>query len=101
MVLLLAAARRKARRPGRRYTPRREGLHMIKKLILCLDGTSNRYCRDNTNVVKLAELLDKTALNQRLYYQPGVGTMLPPGRMGRLRRAPRACSPGCCTRSAS
>jgi uncharacterized protein (DUF2235 family) len=52
---------------------------MAKKLVLCLDGTSNRYCRDNTNVVKLLALLDKRATDQLVYYQPGIGTIPPPG----------------------
>jgi uncharacterized protein (DUF2235 family) len=52
---------------------------MGKKLVLCLDGTSNRYCKDNTNVVKLAALLDKKSPDQMLYYQPGIGTIAPPG----------------------
>jgi uncharacterized protein (DUF2235 family) len=30
---------------------------MPKKLILCLDGTSNQYKKDNTNVVKLVAML--------------------------------------------
>ncbi len=57
---------------------------MPRKLVLCLDGTSNRYCRDNTNVVKLAALLDKRATNQLLYYQPGIGTIAPPGVFSRF-----------------
>jgi uncharacterized protein (DUF2235 family) len=56
---------------------------MPKKLVLCLDGTSNRYCRDNTNVVKLAALLDKRVTDQLLYYQPGIGTIAPPGVFSR------------------
>lgn len=52
---------------------------MARKLVLCLDGTSNRYCRDNTNVVKLLALLDKSASDQLVYYQPGIGTIPPPG----------------------
>jgi uncharacterized protein (DUF2235 family) len=58
---------------------------MSKKLVLCLDGTSNKYCRDNTNVIKLIALLDKRATDQLVYYQPGIGTMTPPGVYGHLR----------------
>jgi uncharacterized protein (DUF2235 family) len=36
-------------------------------------------------VVKLAAMLDKRAVDQLLYYQPGIGTWLPPGQWGRLR----------------
>jgi uncharacterized protein (DUF2235 family) len=56
---------------------------MPKKLVLCLDGTSNQYCRDNTNVVKLLAILDKRAPEQLVYYQPGIGTIVPPGVFGR------------------
>jgi uncharacterized protein (DUF2235 family) len=59
---------------------------MAKKLVLCLDGTSNRYSQDNTNVVKLAALLDKSANDQLLYYQPGIGTMPPPGVFDKFRK---------------
>jgi uncharacterized protein (DUF2235 family) len=58
---------------------------MPKKLILCLDGTSNKYCRDNTNVIKLLSMLDKQNTDQLVYYQPGIGTMTPPGIYGWLR----------------
>lgn len=57
---------------------------MPKKLVLCLDGTSNQYKKDNTNVVKLLALLDKRAPDQLVYYLPGVGTRAAPGRYGRL-----------------
>jgi uncharacterized protein (DUF2235 family) len=56
---------------------------MPKKLVLCLDGTSNRYCRDNTNVIKLLAMLDKRASDQLVYYQPGIGTIAPPGVFSR------------------
>jgi len=56
-----------------------------KKLVLCLDGTNNQYKKDNTNVVKLLAMLDKSAADQLVYYQPGIGTRLPPGVYGRLR----------------
>jgi hypothetical protein len=55
-----------------------------KKLILCLDGTSNRYCPDNTNVIKFLATLDKDVPNQLLYYQPGIGTIAPPEVFSRV-----------------
>ena len=58
---------------------------MAKKLVLCLDGTSNRYCHANTNVIKLVALLDKRAADQLVYYQPGIGAIVPPGMYGRLK----------------
>ncbi len=58
---------------------------MSKKLVLCLDGTSNRYCRDNTNVIKFLALLDKRAADQLVYYQPGIGKIVPPGAYNRIK----------------
>src|SRR6187549_1206852 len=48
-----------------------------RNLVLCLDGTSNRYKKDNTNVIKLFAMLDRNRVDQRMYYQPGVGTITP------------------------
>jgi uncharacterized protein (DUF2235 family) len=46
-----------------------------RNLVLCLDGTSNKYGLTKTNVVKLYEMLDRTTPDQLMYYQPGIGTM--------------------------
>jgi uncharacterized protein (DUF2235 family) len=51
---------------------------MARNVVLCLDGTSNKYERDKTNVVKLYQLLDRATEDQLAYYQPGIGTMPPP-----------------------
>lgn len=58
----------------------------MKTLIVCLDGTSNKFAKDNTNVIKLLAMLNKDATDQLIYYQPGIGTMPPPGLYGRFRR---------------
>ena len=55
------------------------GKSMPKKIVLCLDGTSNKYAAANTNVVKLYAMLDRTRPDQLSYYQPGIGTIPPPG----------------------
>lgn len=41
------------------------------KLIVCFDGTGNKYCGDtsDTNIVKLYQKLDREALDQFHYYQ--------------------------------
>jgi uncharacterized protein (DUF2235 family) len=57
-----------------------------RNLVLCLDGTSNRYKRDNTNVVKLFAMLDRSREDQLVYYQPGIGTLTPIGVYNRLLR---------------
>ncbi|CAE6498953.1 unnamed protein product [Rhizoctonia solani] len=51
-----------------------------RSIILCFDGTSNQFSNQNTNVVKLVELLKKDdPERQMVYYQAGVGTYAPPG----------------------
>jgi uncharacterized protein (DUF2235 family) len=59
---------------------------MTKKIVLCLDGTSNQYAATNTNVVKLYAMLDRARNDQLTYYQPGIGTFAPPGVWGRIKR---------------
>jgi uncharacterized protein (DUF2235 family) len=58
---------------------------MARNIVLCLDGTSNKYAAANTNVVKLYAMLDRTRKDQLTYYQPGIGTMPPPGVWGRVK----------------
>ncbi|KAF8344878.1 hypothetical protein F5887DRAFT_969295 [Amanita rubescens] len=44
-------------------------------LILCFDGTGNRFGEDNSNVVRFFRALKKDNHDhQILYYQPGIGT---------------------------
>jgi len=57
-----------------------------RNLILCLDGTNNEFSEDNTNVVKLYSMIDQTRPDQLAYYQPGIGTSVPPGVWGHLKR---------------
>jgi uncharacterized protein (DUF2235 family) len=59
---------------------------MAKKIVLCLDGTSNKYAAANTNVVKLYAMLDRTRPDQLSYYQPGIGTIPPPGVWGKFKQ---------------
>jgi len=60
---------------------------MARNLVLCLDGTSNQYEANNTNVVKLYAMLDRAHTDQQIaYYQPGIGTMAPASVWGRIRR---------------
>jgi uncharacterized protein (DUF2235 family) len=58
----------------------------MRNIVVCLDGTNNKYNAANTNVVKLYGLLDRTAADQIAYYQPGIGTMMPVGPWGGMRR---------------
>ncbi|HYR09918.1 MAG TPA: DUF2235 domain-containing protein [Longimicrobium sp.] len=52
---------------------------MPRNLIICFDGTNNEFGLENTNVVRLVQVLDRNPDKQRLYYDPGVGTMPAPG----------------------
>ena len=45
-----------------------------KNIVVCCDGTGNEYGSNNTNVVKLFELLERDHHQQVAYYDPGVGT---------------------------
>jgi uncharacterized protein (DUF2235 family) len=42
-----------------------------KRLVLCFDGTDNKYSANetNTNIVKIYELLDRENQDQYHYYQ--------------------------------
>ncbi len=54
---------------------------MGRNIVICCDGTNNQFGDENTNVVRLIQCLDRTPGLQRLYYDPGVGTLPEPGRM--------------------
>src|SRR6267378_2762341 len=60
---------------------------MSRNLVLCCDGTNNEFGPTNTNVVRLIQVLDRDPTKQRLYYDPGVGTLPEPGVRGKLRSA--------------
>lgn len=57
-----------------------------RNLIICCDGTNNEFGTNNTNVVRLAQVLDRNPFKQLLYYDPGVGTMPEPGTWGAIHR---------------
>ncbi|KAH8828675.1 hypothetical protein DL96DRAFT_1013761 [Flagelloscypha sp. PMI_526] len=47
-----------------------------RHLILCFDGTMNRWDAQNSNIVHLVTMLEKDLPCQKVYYQPGLGTYL-------------------------
>lgn len=55
-----------------------------RNLVICCDGTSNKFGVTSTNVVRLAEVIDRGGGNQILYYDPGVGTLPEPGLVGKV-----------------
>jgi len=50
-----------------------------KKIVICCDGTGNEYGKNNTNVVKLFDMVVKDPQKQIAFYDPGVGTSGAPG----------------------
>jgi uncharacterized protein (DUF2235 family) len=59
---------------------------MPKNLVICLDGTNNQFALENTNVVRLAQVLVPDSELQLLYYDPGVGTLPEPNASTRLQK---------------
>ena len=57
---------------------------MPRNLVVCLDGTNNEFGAENTNVVRLFQLLLDEPDSQLRYYDPGVGTIGHPGVLTRL-----------------
>src|SRR2546425_903460 len=65
---------------------RRESI-MSRQVVLCFDGTNNKYAdRDDTNVIKLYQMLDQSSTQCLRYYQPGIGTMAPIGMWGKTKK---------------
>lgn len=54
---------------------------MARNIVICCDGTNNEFGPENTNVVRLIQVLDRDPAKQRLYYDPGVGTLPEPGAL--------------------
>ncbi|PNY29132.1 oxidoreductase [Tolypocladium capitatum] len=54
-----------------------------RKLILCFDGTGNKFHGDesDSNILKIFRMLDRTAGDQYHYYQPGIGTYVVSGSL--------------------
>ncbi len=52
---------------------------MPKNLVICCDGTNNQFGPENTNIVRVIQALVRDPSRQRLYYDPGVGTLPEPG----------------------
>lgn len=50
--------------------------HKTRKLVLCFDGTGNKFHGDesDSNILKIFRLLDSSSSDQFQYYQPGIGT---------------------------
>ncbi|CEL53213.1 hypothetical protein RSOLAG1IB_06179 [Rhizoctonia solani AG-1 IB] len=63
-----------------------------RSIVLCFDGTSNHFGNQNTNVIKLVELLKKNdPSKQMVYYQAGIGTYSHSGLKTRVGLAIAKC----------
>jgi len=57
-----------------------------RNLVICCDGTNNQFGSNNTNVVRLVQVLERNPAKQRLFYDAGVGTLPEPASWGRLKK---------------
>jgi uncharacterized protein (DUF2235 family) len=57
---------------------------MPRNIVICCDGTANEFGTNNTNVVRLAQVLERDTDAQMIYYDPGVGTLPEPGFFTRI-----------------
>src|SRR5436309_1610237 len=51
---------------------------MSRNIVICCDGTNNEFGKENTNVVRLVQVLGRETKQQLVYYDPGVGTLPEP-----------------------
>src|SRR3569833_1625979 len=51
---------------------------MSGNIVVCCDGTSNKFSARRTNVAKLCFVMEQKSGKQEVYYHPGLGTMEPP-----------------------
>ncbi|KAK0750186.1 hypothetical protein B0T18DRAFT_408405 [Schizothecium vesticola] len=58
------------------YHPHRSPRGKPYMIVLCFDGTGNKFHGDDSdsNILKICRMLDRTASDQYHYYQPGIGT---------------------------
>ncbi|EQL00546.1 oxidoreductase, short chain dehydrogenase/reductase family [Ophiocordyceps sinensis CO18] len=69
--------------PGGGNTGGGDGARTPRKLVLCFDGTGNKFHGDesDSNILKIFRMLDRTAGDQYHYYQPGIGTYVVSGSL--------------------
>jgi uncharacterized protein (DUF2235 family) len=56
-----------------------------RNVVICCDGTANQFGVENTNVVRLIQILERTPGRQLVYYDPGIGTLPEPRGLNQLR----------------
>ena len=69
------------------------GVRQRNKLVLCFDGTGNKFSGTDadSNILKIYRMLDRDGDDQYHYYQPGIGTYVTKtgGSMTRTSRIER------------
>jgi hypothetical protein len=55
---------------------------MTKNIVVCCDGTAGEYGLRKSNVVRLYAALSRDTRTQLAFYDPGVGTLTAPPRLG-------------------
>jgi len=65
--------------------------HTKKSLILCFDGTGNKFqgSAGDSNILKIYSMLDKEDPHLYRYYQPGIGTYVESSSMSKKSRVGR------------
>jgi uncharacterized protein (DUF2235 family) len=61
-------------------------IDMAKRIVVCLDGTNNRFGDSETNVLRIFRMSTRDPAHQIAYYQPGVGTIAPEQVLGHVRQ---------------
>jgi uncharacterized protein (DUF2235 family) len=58
-----------------------------KRIVICCDGTDQKFGFNRTNVVRLYGVLDRHNPDEQIdFYQPGVGTMSSPAALTAVSR---------------
>src|SRR6266496_2654436 len=59
-----------------------EGTTVVQNTVICCDGTGNQFAQEGSNVLRLIRAIDRAPGVQRIYYDPGVGTLPKPSAWG-------------------
>jgi uncharacterized protein (DUF2235 family) len=59
---------------------------MSKNIVICCDGTGCEFRENNTNIVKIFEMIEKDSTRQIAFYDPGVGTLSAPNAITKVQK---------------
>jgi len=57
---------------------------MPRNIVICCDGTNNQFGTNNTNIVRVVQVMEHDSESQLIYYDPGIGTLPEPGFFTRI-----------------